>query len=543
MSSGCRKYVIWFLGMNLLLAGCRGLGKYETIDDSEKIPEETLRQVDPLVLEPTTPPDLNEVKKRIAPERMELTLAECRSMALENNLHLRTRLTDPILAQESLNQERAKFEAVFSGTGSYEDRDDPTTDTSGGNQGSTLFGNIGVGKPLASGGSMSVRYGDTRNKTDSIFAPQPLYYNNSLIFSVTQPLLRNAGLKANTHSIRIASYGRQMTDARTKAEVIATIRAMDGIYWHLYAYRQELEVRKQQYELAQAQLESTRHLVDIGQRAPVEMIRAEAGLADRQEAIIIAGNNVRIQERLLKNYINHEDLSMDGPTRIIPASPPQPRYYDLDPNALVNQAVENRMDMLEIELQLAQDTSNIQYQRSLARSDVTLRYDYRTGGVGSTFDDASDMLADQDFSTNVFNLGLSIPLGNKAARSRLRQAIYTRGQRLSTRKNKEALIQLEVLDAIDNVEAAWLRIIASQENAQLQGRLAQAEQRQFELGARTATEVLDAQSKLADAQSAEIRALASYQRSLIDLAYFTGTLLGAANVDWEPIVPGATSDS
>ncbi len=543
MSSGCRKYVVWFLGMNLLLAGCRGLRKYETIDDGEKVPEETLRQVDPLELEPATPPDLNEVKAKIAPERMELTLAECRSMALQNNLHLRTRLADPVLAQESLNQERAKFEAVFSGTGSYEDRDDPTTDTSGGNQGSTLFGNIGVAKPLATGGSMSVRYGDTRNQTDSIFAPQPLFYNNSLVFSVTQPLLRNAGKRANTHSIRIASYGRQMTDARTKAEVIATIRAMDGIYWYLYAYRQELEVRKQQYELAQAQLENTRHLVDIGDRAPVEMIRAEAGLADRQEAIIIAGNNVRIQERLLKNYINHDDLSMDGPTRIIPASPPQPRYYDLDPNELVTQAVENRMDMLEIELQLAQDTSNIRYQRSLARSDITLRYDYRTGGVGSTFNDAAEMLADQDFSTNVFNLGLSIPLGNKVARSRLRQAIYARGQRITTRKNKEALIQLEVLDAIDNVEAAWLRIIASQENAELQGRLAQAEQRQFELGARTATEVLDAQSKLADAQSAEIRALAAYQRSLIDLAYFTGTLLGAANVDWEPIVPGETSDS
>jgi len=542
MSSAYRSLRFLLMGIGLLLAGCKGLSKYETMD-GKKVPEEKLRQVQPLELDPATPPDMNEIKNRVAPERMELTLAECRSMALENNLHLRTRLTDPVLAQESLNQERAKFEAVFNGTGSFEDRDDPTTDTSGGNQGNSLFGNIGVAKPLATGGAVSVGYGDTRSKTNSIFAPQPIYYNNSLLFSVTQPLLRNAGLKANTHSIRIASYGRQITDARTKAEVIATIRTMDGIYWYLYAYRQELEVRKQQYELAQAQLETTRHLVEIGQRAQVELIRAQAGLADRQEAIIIAGNNVRIQERLLKNYINHPDLDTDGPTRIIPASPPQPQYYELDPNTLIAQAIDSRMDMLEIELQLAQDASTIQYQRSLARADVNLRYNYRTGGVGSTYDDAANMLGDLDFGTNVFTLGLTIPLGNKAAKSRLRQAIYARGQHITSRQNKEALVQLEVLDAIDNVEAAWLRIIASQENAQLQGRLAQAEQRQFELGARTATEVLDAQSKLADAQSAEIRALAAYQRALIDLAYYTGTLLGAANVDWEPVVPGETSDS
>ena len=88
-----------------------------------------------------------------------------------------------------------------------------------------------------------------------------------------------------------------------------------------------------------------------------------------------------------------------------------------------------------------------------------------------------------------------------------------------------------------------MRIIASQENAELQGRLYEAEKRQFELGARTATDVLDAQSKLADAQSSEIRALADYQIALIDIAYYTGTLLGAANVEWEPIIPENTSDS
>ena len=54
---------------------------------------------------------------------------------------------------------------------------------------------------------------------------------------------------------------------------------------------------------------------------------------------------------------------------------------------------------------------------------------------------------------------------------------------------------------------------------------------------RTSTEVLDAQTKFADAQSAEIQALAEYQIALVDLAYATGTLLGAARIHWEPIVP------
>lgn len=542
MSNRDMKCLIGCMGLGLLLIGCNGLRKYETVD-GKKVPEEKLRQVNPLELEQTTPPDLNDVKAEPAPETMELSLAECRSLALQNNLHLRTKLADPTIAQESLNQERAKFEAVFTGNGNYQNLDNPTTSTAGGNQADNFFGTIGVAQPLLTGGRFSAEWGDNRRKTNDIFAPQNVFYNDGLSFSIAQPLLRNAGLKANTHSLRVASYGKQIADTRTKAEVIATIRLMDGIYWNLYAYRQELEVRKQQYELAQAQLEKTRRLLKHGQRAQVELVRAEAGLAARQEAIIIAGNNVRIQERLLKNYINRSGLSMEGPTRIIPVTQPEPLYYDLDPKVLVARAVENRMDMLEIELRLEQDSSTIQYYRNLALVDVGLNYDYQIGGVGPTQEQSLEMLARRDFTSHIFNLSLSVPLGNKAAKSRLRQAIYTKGQRLTQRENKEALIQLEVLDAIDNVEAAWLRIIASRENTALQGRLFRAEERQYDLGARTATEVLNAQADLADAQSAEIRALADYQRSLIDLAYYTGTLLGAANVEWEPIVPGETSDS
>jgi hypothetical protein len=55
--------------------------------------------------------------------------------------------------------------------------------------------------------------------------------------------------------------------------------------------------------------------------------------------------------------------------------------------------------------------------------------------------------------------------------------------------------------------------------------LCEAEKRQFEVGLRTSTDVLDAQAKFANAQ--------------IDLAYATGMFLGAYKIRWEPIVPSA----
>ena len=61
-----------------------------------------------------------------------------------------------------------------------------------------------------------------------------------------------------------------------------------------------------------------------------------------------------------------------------------------------------------------------------------------------------------------------------------------------------------------------------------------AEKRQFDVGLRTSTEVLEADARLGDAQSRRIRALAAYEIAQIDIAYATGTLLGKDRVIWEP---------
>ena len=168
---------------------------------------------------------------------------------------------------------------------------------------------------------------------------------------------------------------------------------------------------------------------------------------------------------------------------------------------------------------------------------VTMDYRYNMNGLGGTRDDSYDLLFDKRFEDHRIGLQLLVPLGNEAAKSRLRQAFYQRRLRLATRDNRKALIELEVLNAADKLDANWQRILAGRQRAILDGRLFTAEKRQFELGLRTSTDVLQAQTNFANAQSAEILALAEYQIALVDLAYATGTLLGAAKIQWEPIVP------
>ena len=50
--------------------------------------------------------------------------------------------------------------------------------------------------------------------------------------------------------------------------------------------------------------------MDAGQRAQVEIIRAEAGVADQLQAIILAENNLRERERELKRVLHKANLDI-----------------------------------------------------------------------------------------------------------------------------------------------------------------------------------------------------------------------------------------
>jgi outer membrane protein len=138
-----------------------------------------------------------------------------------------------------------------------------------------------------------------------------------------------------------------------------------------------------------------------------------------------------------------------------------------------------------------------------------------------------------------WELGLrgEIPIGNEAAKSRVRRSLLTRLQRLATREARKAAITQEVLNAVDAINAGWQRIMAARQSVLLNQRALEAEQRAFGVGNATSTDVLDAATRLADAQVAEIRAVVDYQIGQIDLAFATGTLLGASRVDWSPGEP------
>jgi len=522
------------------IGGCSYVKNLHEPSPEFYIPQEAVRQIDVIDLEEAAeekPDTVDVVEPEIS--QLELSLAECRALALENNLDLKVQLIEPAIAAERVSQEEAQFEATFFTDVIYSKTDTPvatTLDIQGSSR-EYIYTDLGVSVPLRTGGEIKVDLIDSRSKTDSLWSIYDPTYESDFTASISQPLLRNAGKRVNEYAIRIAEYDRHITDARTKLQAIRVIADVDRGYWRLYAAKRLLDVRKQQYELANTLYEQTEIFVEVGTKPQIELIRTRASVAEKLEAIINAENDLRDVERDLKRMLNKAGLGMETVTVLVPSTEPDPVRYELQSQKMVANAIENRMEMLELELQVAQDASKIDYLKNQTLPLLTMEYRYNINGLGPTRTDSYDLLFDDDFDDHRIGLQISIPLGNEAAKSRLRQAIYERKQRLASRDSKEAQIKYEVLKQIDKLDATWQRILASRQTTILQNEQYKAEKRQFELGLVTSTDVLDAQTDLAEAQRVEILALTEYQIALVDLAYATGTLLGAAKVEWDPVVP------
>jgi outer membrane protein len=523
-----------FLLVALYLAGCQdnlGTGGSGELVISQR----ELHRIESLDLRSSVATTIPATQPTTAPAaEVELDIEECRRLALQNNLDLRASLFNPAIAHTSLTEAEAHFEAVFFGN------------VNGSTIRSSVSANVlgprldevtpdgGLQIPLRTGGAVridlptDVVHSHGPNATQNIWTTDPNV-------TISQPLLQGGGLYVNTQGIRIAFYEYQRTQALTKLEVTRVLADVDRAYWRLYAARQERTVRKKEYDSAVAQLERARRQVRAGVVADVDVVRAESGVADTVESVINAENNIRQTQRDLKRILNEPTLPLDAPTVILPSTIPAAFPFDLDAQRLTSAALHQRMEMLDLELQIAEQASNVRVARNGLLPLVSLQYTYAVPGIGGTFGESFSRVWERNADAHRGSLQLQVPIGNEAARSRLRRAMLARMQALANKEQQALQIRQEIANALDTLRTDWQRIVAAHQRVVLSSRTLDVEVRQFNIGVRTSTDVLIAQSNLASAQLAEVSAVSDYQIAQVDVAFATGTVLGASHIDWKPM--------
>jgi len=116
-------------------------------------------------------------------------------------------------------------------------------------------------------------------------------------------------------------------------------------------------------------------------------------------------------------------------------------------------------------------------------------YEVKWVGGDSTWEPEANIGNDDQFQIGA---RAEVPISNEVRLSQARRAVLQRVQRLATRDARAQTIRQEVLNAVDNLETAWQRILAARLATVFAARAYDAERRQFEVGLRTSIEVIDA---------------------------------------------------
>jgi outer membrane protein len=478
------------------------------------------------------------------------SLAEVRQSTLQNNLDLAAAFYNPAISGTQVVVERAKFEATFNLTAQRTKTVGPEYTPFTGTLTDTALLQTSIqptlNVPLITGGAISLGPLFASSDYQSPDSGGEQYWQSSAQISLTQPLLRNAGIAYNEGSIALAMYQQRMDTARTKLSVINTLLSAEVTYWNVYLAWRVLEIQREQYNLYQKELRDAQKLERSGVRTMADVYGFEAGLALQVGQVVQANNNLRQAIRELKVLMHDPSLSLDYTIGVEPTTKPSLVHYQFDADSMLRAALQNRMDLLESELQLAADALNIRLAKNqtLPQLDLTLSNTWNGFSFTGYGNATNRLLHDDDVPGWNMGVTASVPLGNKAATAQLRSAVLRRLQDIATRNQREVTIVKDVYSALDALDTAWLGLLAARYRVRATESNFTAEKKLFSLGNRTSTDVSDALLGLGSARVAEAQAEAAYQVSMAQLAAATGTLLGYSKVEWstgaeQTVVPSA----
>ncbi len=557
--------------------------KLKAVDDKQNVQPENLKDVPRIApnyeSDDKSLPDLGLVGVDMMQQKP-LSLKEAITLALENNKDIEVSRQNVRLAEFDLTIGEGFYEPRFSGNTQYERATLPNVSIFSTNKtttNSSIVGNARYQGFIKKYGTLySAEFNNTRvgtNNPISILSPQ---YNSGLTFSLTQPLLRGRRFDSQRRVIEIAKRNLSLTDTQFRQRSIEIIAGVQRAYWDLAYTLRNLQVQRDGVRDAKDQLVHNKRLVEEGQLAPVDIIAAETQVANFEQNVYIALEDVSRAENNLKNLIAQNRSDSLWTASIVPTD-----SVDLDaprttlPEAL-DLALQNRP---EIELnKVASDINEIdrRFYREQTKPQVDLVASYTTSGIGGTQNENfrspfvtvcdANLQNAQDYQsclirqqaqaaqqqtflqgigggastvTDIFanryptfraGVQFNIPLGNKTAKAQLGRSLVE-GERIKTQREQvEQNIQVDVrnsLQAVRTSEARLRSAAISRENSEKQYA---SEQRKLDAGQSNIYQVLDRQTALTTARSAELRAQTELNKAIADLQRATGNSLKANNI-------------
>jgi len=460
-----------------------------------------------------------------------LSIEEAVALALEQNINLQVDRIDPQVSDLAISVARSGWTPTFFSNVQTRSQTNPTTDIFGVAVSLTndnLTSQAGVQQQVPwGGGNYSLFWNNGRSTTSNIFSTFNPQLSSALGFNLTQPLLRNFKIDATRQQVLVSRKNREISDVQLQQSISATMRNVKNAYWDLVYAINNLAVQRQSLDLAQQSFRDNRARVEIGTMAPLDIVQAEAEVAQREEAVILAEAAIRRQEDTLRALIsNPEDSSDFWNMRIEPSDSPDFQPIAVDVDGAVRAALANRTDLSASRKQLENNDIAIRYFRNQSMPDVNAVVNYSAFGLAGTrlelspglnpeilnrtprgFGGALGDIFASDYPTWSMQLQVNYPIGSSNADANLARARLQDSQARKQLQASELQVATQIRDFARTVTTNGQRVESTRASRALAEKRLEAEQKKFTAGMTSSFFVTQAQRDLADARNRELRAI------------------------------------
>ncbi|MBI1869644.1 MAG: TolC family protein [Chlamydiae bacterium] len=464
-----------------------------------------------------------------ADERTDFSLQQALDQALESNLSLKVERISPPISKLDIQKNKGVFDPNFSLKSNYDDGRTPLTKqysiAAGGllqtqSKTMTSLGELRGKIPLGTQYLLnfkSIRDSSTFNRFDA-------EYSQVASFTLIQPLLKDFGTGTNTAWIRISKNNFTSSKLKLKQTIIDLVSQVESTYWDLVLAREDLEVKKESLKLAQSLFEQTETKAKIGTVSPLEVVQARAGVATREESLLLAEQAIKLQENNLKKLL-FKDMLLHRMTQPIPTEQAQPEYHEASIDERIKWALENRPDLKQMKLELENQNILLKYYQNQSLPRLDLQGTLGLNGLGGGFANALDNTFSEDNPLWGVGINVTYPLGNRTEKANVQQSKLQIKKSLLELKKLEDNIIIDTDTLTSQVATLWKKIQASALSKQYAEEALKAEQKKYEAGISTSHNVLDFEEDLAIAKSNELHSQVDYMKASIELDRTQGTTL------------------
>jgi outer membrane protein TolC len=322
--------------------------------------------------------------------------------------------------------------------------------------------------------------------------------------------------------------------------VAVTTRTVRNAFWDLAYAIASLGVQRQSLDLANESLRDTRARVEIGTTPPIDIVEAEAEVARRQEAVIVAEGQIGDAEDALRTLVFDPNSPDFWTIKIEPTELPPFAPVTVDVDAAVKNALSRRTDLEQARKSIEAEDINIRFYRNQSLPDVNASINYGLQGLGGTqltrgngpfgpgtgdvtgssqrgFGTVLGDLFQNTYPNWTAQLTIGYPIGTSSSEANLARVQLERTQSQTRLRDQELQITTQVRVAARDVQTNQQRVESSRSARQLAERRLEAEQRKFEAGTSTSFLVFQAQRDLALARNVELQNILNFHRSIVNL--------------------------